>query len=92
MCVEIYELDSVKCISAPVLAWLAALKKTQVELDLITDIDMLLMIGKDIRGAICNATHHYAKANNNYMRDYDKNKESSYLIYWDVNLYGWAMF
>ena len=49
---------------------------------------MLLMIGKDIRGAICNATHHYAKANNNYMRDYDKNKESSYLIYWDVNLYG----
>ena len=56
MCVEIYELDPVKCISAPDLAWLAALKKTQVELDLITDIDMLLMIEKDIRGAICNAT------------------------------------
>ena len=60
MCVEIYELDPVKCISAPGLAWLTALKKTQVELDLITDIDMLLMIEKDTRGGICNAIHHYA--------------------------------
>ena len=46
MCLEIYELDSVKFISAPSLACQAALKKTQVELDLIADIDMLLMIEK----------------------------------------------
>ena len=53
---------------------------------------MLLMVEKDIRGGICNAIHRYAKANNKYMKDYDKNKESSYLNYWDVNnLYGWAM-
>ena len=43
-------------------------------------------------GGICHATHHYAKATNKYMKDYDKNKESSYLKYWDINdLYGWAM-
>ena len=53
---------------------------------------MLLMIEKRIRGEICHAIHQYAKANNKYMKDYDKNKESSYLRYWDVNnLYGWAM-
>ena len=53
---------------------------------------MLLLVEKEIRGGICHAIHRYAKANNKYMKDYDKNKESSYLKYWDVNnLYGWAM-
>ena len=42
---------------------------------------MLLMVKKGIRGGICNAIHRYAKANNRYMKDYDKNKESSYLKY-----------
>ena len=91
MCLEIYELDPIKFFSAPDLAWQAALKKIQVELDLLTDIDMHLMIKKVIRGEICNTIHH-AKANNKYMSDCDENKESSYLNYWDVNnLYGWAM-
>ena len=49
------------------------------------------MVEKGIRGGICNAIHRYAKADNKYMKDYDKNKEISYLKYWDVkNLYGWA--
>ena len=53
---------------------------------------MLLMVQKGIIGGICNTIYQYAKANNKYMKDYDKNKESSYLRYWDVNnLYGWAM-
>ena len=53
---------------------------------------MLLMAEKGIRGGICHVIHRYAKANNKYVKDYDKNKESSYLKYWDVNnLYGWAM-
>ena len=53
---------------------------------------MLLLVEKEIRGGICHAIHQYAKANNKYMKDYDKNKESSYIQYWDVNnLYGWAM-
>ena len=45
------------------------------------DTDMLLMVENDIRGGICTAIHWYAKANNKYMKDYDKNKESSYLKY-----------
>ena len=92
MCLKIYELDPAKFLSAPGLAWQAALKKTKVKLDLLTDIDMLLMVEKGIRGGICHSIYRYAKANNKYMKDYDKNKESSYLKYWDVNnLYGWAM-
>ena len=50
---------------------------------------MLLMIEKGIRGAIWHCIYWYAKANNKYMKDYDKNKELSYIQYWDVNnLYG----
>ena len=46
MCLEIYELDLAKSISAPGLAWQAALKKAKVKLDLLTDINMVLMVEK----------------------------------------------
>ena len=85
VCLRIYELHPVKFIWAPGLAWHVALKKTQVKLDLSTDVDMLLMVERDIRGGACNSIHQYAKANNNNTKDYDKNKESSYLNYWDIN-------
>ena len=53
---------------------------------------MLLMLEMDIRDGICHAIYWYSKANNKYMKDYDKDKELSYLRYWDANnLYGWAM-
>ena len=91
-CIEIYELDPAHFLSAPGLAWQACLKKTKVELELLADIDMLLMVEKGIRGGIFQATHRYARANNKYMNDYDKNFESSYLVFLDANnLYGWAM-
>ena len=48
-------------LSAPELAWKAALRKTGVELGLLTDIDMLLMVEEGIRGGICHAIHTYAK-------------------------------
>ena len=92
MCLEIYEFDPAKFLTAPGLAWQTPFKKTKVKLDLLIDIDMLLMIEKCIRGGICHSVHRYAKANNKYMKHYDKNKEWSYVQYWDVNnLYGWAM-
>ena len=66
--------------------------KTNVKLELLTDYDMLLMVEEGIRGGICHSIHRYAKANNKYMKSYDKNKESSYIQYLDANnLYGWAM-
>ena len=92
ICGNIYELDPAKFLSAPGLAWQAASKKVEVKLELLTDIDILLMVEKAIRGGISHAIHQYAQANKKYMKDYDKNKESLYLKYWDVNnLYGWAM-
>ena len=92
MCLEKYQLDSVYFVSAPGLAWQACLKKTRVKLELLADIDMLLMVEKGTRGGICQATHRYAKANNKYMKNYNKNIESSYIQYLDANnLYGWAM-
>ena len=92
MCLKIYHLHPAKFLSAPGLAWQEALKRTAVKIELLTDIDMLLMVEKRIRGRIYHAIPRYAKANNKYMKDYDKNKESSYLKYWDVNnLYGLAM-
>ena len=64
MCLKIYELDPAKSLSPPGLAWQTALKKTKVKLDLLSDIAMLLMLEKGIRGGICHSIYRYAKANN----------------------------
>ena len=91
-CLEIYGLDPSYFYSAPGLAWQACFKKNGVKLELLTDIDMLLMIENSIRGGMCQAIYRYAKSNNKYMKNYYKNQESSYLEYLDANnLYGWAM-
>ena len=93
MCLKEYELDPAHFLSLPGLAWQACLKKTDIELELLMDNDMLLMVEEGIRGGICHSKHRYAKANNKYMKNYDKNEESSYIQYLDANnLYGWAMF
>ena len=70
--IEIYKLDPPHFLSAPGLAWQACLKKTEVKLELLTDNDMLMMVEKGIRGGICQAVYRYAKANNEYMNDYEK--------------------
>ena len=67
-------------------------KKTSVKLELLTDIDMLLMYEKGIRGGICDAVYRYAKANNKYMSNYDENEESVFLEFVDANnLCGYPM-
>ena len=68
---KIYHLDPVKFLSAPGLAKQTALKKTEVKLELLTDIDVLLMVEKGIRGGI----RWYVKSNYKYVKEYDKNKE-----------------
>ena len=67
-CIEICEVDSAHFLSAPGLAQQACLKKAGVKLELLTDIDMLLVVEKGIRGRTCHAIHRYAKANKKYMK------------------------
>ena len=76
MCLKIYKLDPAHFLSVPGLAWEACLKKTEMELESLTDIDMLLMVEKWIRGGITHAMYRYVTANNKYMKNYDKNKDS----------------
>ena len=85
MCIKVYELDPAHFLSLPGLARQASLKKANVKLELLTDYDMLLMVEEGIRGGICQSTHRYAKVNNKYMKNYDKNKEFSYIQYLDAN-------
>ena len=84
MCIKVYELDPAHILSAPGLAWQACLKKTEVKLELLTDVDMLLMVEKGIRGEICHAIYRYAKANNKYMKNYNKYKEESFFQYFQT--------
>ena len=85
ICLDIYGLGHVYFVSAPGLAWQACLKKTEVKLKLLRNYDMILMIEKEIRGGIFQATHSYAKANNKYMKNYDKSIESLYVEFLDAN-------
>ena len=92
ICVEYYELEPCHYFSISGLAWDAMLKMTGVDLRLINDIDKYLFFEKGMRGGVSCITRRYCKANNKYVTDYNKYKESTYITYWDVNnLYGWAM-
>ena len=92
-CIEIYELDPAHFLSAPGLAWQACFKKTGMILELLTDNYMLMIVEEGIRGGICHAIYRYSRANNKYMKNYNKNIDSSYLMYLDENnLYWWVMF
>jgi hypothetical protein len=92
VCLDNYKLDPAHYISAPGLSWDAMLKRTGVKLDLLSDVNMYQFIEKGMRGGVSYIGHRYAKANNKYMSDYDPEKPSSYIMYYDANnLYGWAM-
>ena len=93
ICLKIYGLDPVYYFTAPGLAWDACLKITDIDLELLSDVNMLLMFEKGIRGGISIISNRYGEANNKYMgQGFNKNKPSKYLMYLDANnLYGCAM-
>ena len=69
-----------------------SVKMTDINLELITDIDMYKMVETGLRGGVSYIANRYSKLNNKYLSDYDKNKDSLYLMYLDANnLYGWVM-
>ena len=92
LCLRIYGLDPVYYFTAPGLAWDACLKMTDINFELLNDVNMLLMFEKGIRGGISIISNRYGEANNKYMKGFNKNKPSKYLMYLDANnLYGCAM-
>ena len=92
VCQEKYGLDPAHYYSAPGLSWDALLKKTAVELELLTDLDMHLFIERGMRGGISMASKRYAKANNPQVEGYDPTQPTNYITYIHANnLYGWAM-
>lgn len=91
-CFSAYGLDPFHSYTAPGLAWQAMMKETKCKLELLTDIDMLLMIESGVRGGLTQSVTRNVKANHKYLKDYNPNQESIYLGYFDANnLYGWAM-
>ena len=85
-----YGLDPSWNFSAPGLAWDATLKITKVELELLSDPDMLLMIVSGIRGGIATISHHHAKANNEYMGiEFDSAEESKFISYVETTFNVW---
>ena len=87
-CIKTYQIYPAHLLPAPGLIWQTCLKKTEVKLELSTDVDMLLIVEKGIRGGTCHAIYQYATSSNKYMKDYNQNKESSYLM---INLYRCTM-
>ena len=86
ICTNHFRLDPAWYFSAPGLSWAAALKITKVQLELLSDPDVLLMIESGIRGGIITISHRHAKANNEYMgAEFDLTKESKIISYLDVN-------
>ena len=76
ICLEIYQLEPVNLFSGPRLGWEAALKKTEVKLELLSDIDMLLIVEKEIRGEICHSINRLI----DMQLIHTINKEPSFLL------------
>ena len=92
MCKDKYGLYPAHYYSAPGLSWDALLKKTGVDLELLTDLDMHLFIERGMRGGISMASKRYAKAKNPLVEGYNTAEPTNYITYLDANnFYGWVM-
>lgn len=92
VCLAAYELDPAWYVTVSGLTFDAMLKQTKIELELLTDYNMILMVEAGIRGGISQCSHRYSEANNKYLKNFNPNLESNFIIYLDFNnLYGWAM-
>ena len=80
MFLELYEVEPANIFSATGLAWQAGLKKPKVKWDLLTDIDMLLMAKKGMRSGTCHAIYWYVKADNEYLKNYEKKKKNHHIL------------
>ena len=85
LCLKEYQLDPAYFVSTPSLALEAMLKTTNAKIELFTDIDMVFMTEKSIRGGLTQAIEKHAAANNKYLPNFDKSKDSTFLQYLDAN-------
>ena len=91
-CLQYYKLDPCHYFRSPGLSWDAMLKMTNIKLELMTNVDVFQFIEKGMHGGVSCIANRYGKANNKYMKEYDDNAPSNYIMYLDANnLYGWAM-
>lgn len=92
ICLNKYKLDPAQYYTAPGLSWDAMLKITKVELELLTDIDMIHFLKRGIRGGISQCSERKHIANNVFLPEYNPNEQSSFIMYLDAtNLYGHSM-
>jgi len=92
VCMSIYQLDPAHYFTAPSLSWDAQMKMTGAKMELLTCPDKHMLIEKGMRGGIATISHRYARANNKYLKNYNPNEKSSYIINLDANnLYGYSM-
>ena len=91
-CSLYYKLDPCHYFTSPGLSWDdAMLKMTEIKLELMIDVDMFQFIEKGMRGGVSYIANRCGKANNKYMKNYDKNAQSKYIMFlYANNLYGWA--
>ncbi|CAH3142679.1 unnamed protein product [Porites lobata] len=91
-CLQYYKLDPCHYYTSPGLSWDAMLKMAGIKLELMTEIDMFQFIEKGTRGGISYIANRFGEANDKYMKEYNKEKPSKYIMYLDANnLHGYAM-
>ena len=91
-CQRAHGLDSAHYYTTPGLTWDAMLKHTGIELQLLTNIDIVIFVERGIRGGISQCNNRYSRANNPHVTDYNPTEDARYLMYYDVNnLYGWVI-